>query len=76
MLDVNVLGTFNVNAHVADAINRDRNHPDGSEEHGPFWTTEEEQGVIINFASAADRQRRPSSGSPSVGPVLSNMLVR
>jgi NAD(P)-dependent dehydrogenase (short-subunit alcohol dehydrogenase family) len=36
MLDVNVLGTFIVNAHVA-----------------PFWTSDEERGVIVNFASAA-----------------------
>ena len=53
MLDVNVVGTFTVNAHVADAINKPLNHPDGSSAHAPFWTTDEERGVIINFASAA-----------------------
>ena len=53
MLDVNVTGTFIVNAHVADAINKPYNHPDGSSAHAPFWTTDEERGVIINFASAA-----------------------
>lgn len=53
MLDVNVLGTFIVNAHVADAINKPLNHPDGSDKHGPFWTSDEERGVIVNFASAA-----------------------
>ena len=53
MLDINVTGTFIVNAHVADAINKPLNHPDGTEEHSPFWTTSEERGVIINLASAA-----------------------
>ena len=53
MLDINVTGTFIVNAHVADAINKPYNHPDGTDAHGPFWTTDEERGVIINFASAA-----------------------
>lgn len=53
MLDVNVLGTFIVNAHVADAINKPLNHPDGTDKHAPFWTSDEERGVIVNFASAA-----------------------
>jgi NAD(P)-dependent dehydrogenase (short-subunit alcohol dehydrogenase family) len=53
MLDINVTGTFIVNAHIADAINKPLNHPDGSDKHGPFWTTDEERGVIVNFASAA-----------------------
>jgi len=53
MLDINVTGTFIVNAHIADAINKPYNHPDGSDKHAPFWTTDEERGVIINFASAA-----------------------
>lgn len=53
MLDVNVVGTFIVNAHVADAINYPLNHPKSPTEHAPFWTTDEERGVIINFASAA-----------------------
>ena len=53
MLDINVVGTFIVNAHVADAINKPLNHPDGSSAHAPFWTSDEERGVIINFASAA-----------------------
>jgi NAD(P)-dependent dehydrogenase (short-subunit alcohol dehydrogenase family) len=53
MLDINVAGTFIVNAHVADAINYPLNHPNGPDEHAPFWTTDEERGVIINFASAA-----------------------
>lgn len=53
MLCINVLGTFIVNAHVADAINRPLNHPDGTDKHAPFWTTNEERGVIVNFASAA-----------------------
>ncbi|OWZ75914.1 hypothetical protein C366_05696 [Cryptococcus neoformans Tu401-1] len=53
MLDINVTGTFIVNAHVADAINKPLNHPDGSSKHAPFWTSNEERGVIINFASAA-----------------------
>jgi NAD(P)-dependent dehydrogenase (short-subunit alcohol dehydrogenase family) len=53
MLDINVTGTFIVNAHVADAINKQLNHPDGTDNHAPFWTTDEERGVIINFASAA-----------------------
>jgi NAD(P)-dependent dehydrogenase (short-subunit alcohol dehydrogenase family) len=48
-----VAGTFIVNAHVADAINYPLNHPNGPDEHAPFWTTDEERGVIINFASAA-----------------------
>lgn len=53
MLDINVTGTFIVNAHVADAINYPLNHPNGPDEHAPFWTTDEERGVIVNFASAA-----------------------
>lgn len=53
MLNINVTGTFIVNAHVADAINYPLNHPVSADEHAPFWTTEEERGVIINFASAA-----------------------
>lgn len=53
MQDINVTGTFIVNAHVADAINRPLNHPDGTDKHAPFWTTDEERGIIINFASAA-----------------------
>ncbi|ORY79317.1 hypothetical protein BCR35DRAFT_279457 [Leucosporidium creatinivorum] len=53
MLQVNTVGTFIVNAHVADAINKPLNHPDGSSKQAPFWTTDEERGVIINFASAA-----------------------
>ncbi|KAK4687493.1 hypothetical protein P7C73_g2630, partial [Tremellales sp. Uapishka_1] len=53
MLDINVTGTFIVNAHVADAINKPLNHPDGSSKHAPFWTSTEERGIIINFASAA-----------------------
>lgn len=55
MLDVNVLGTFIVNGAVADAINRPLNHPDGTDKHAPFWTSDEERGVIVNFASAAAR---------------------
>jgi NAD(P)-dependent dehydrogenase (short-subunit alcohol dehydrogenase family) len=53
MLDINVTGTFIVNAHIADAINKPLNHPDGTDKPGPFWTTDEERGVIVNFASAA-----------------------
>jgi len=53
MLDINVTGTFIVNAHIADAINKPLNHPDGTDKHAPFWTSDEERGVIINFASAA-----------------------
>lgn len=53
MLDVNVVGTFTVNAHIADAINKPLNHPDGTANHAPFWTADEERGVIVNFASAA-----------------------
>lgn len=65
MLDVNVTGTFIVNAHVADAINKPSNHPDGSDSHAPFWTTDEERGVIVNFASAA---ANPYSRVLSYGP--------
>ena len=53
MVDVNIIGTFVVNAHVADAINKPLNHPDGTDKHAPFWTSDEERGVIVNFASAA-----------------------
>ncbi|KAL8276411.1 hypothetical protein RQP46_011209 [Phenoliferia psychrophenolica] len=53
MLAVNTTGTFIVNAQVADAINKPLNHPNGQVEQAPFWTTDEERGVIINFASAA-----------------------
>jgi NAD(P)-dependent dehydrogenase (short-subunit alcohol dehydrogenase family) len=53
MLDINVTGTFIVDAHIADAINKPLNHPDGTDKHAPFWTSDEERGVIINFASAA-----------------------
>jgi hypothetical protein len=41
-------------AHVADAINKPYNHPDGTDAHGPFWTTDEERGVIINFRRAKE----------------------
>ncbi|CAN6613355.1 hypothetical protein TRVA0_005S02476 [Trichomonascus vanleenenianus] len=50
--NVNTLGTFIVNAHVADAINYPLNHPNGAET-APFWTSNEERGVIVNFSSAA-----------------------
>ncbi|CAD6583684.1 MAG: hypothetical protein CYPHOPRED_002467 [Cyphobasidiales sp. Tagirdzhanova-0007] len=53
MLNVNTSGTFIVNAHVADAINASRNHPEGSNEPAKYWTSNEERGIIINFASAA-----------------------
>lgn len=53
MWNINTLGTFVINAHVADAINKPLNHPDGSIEEAPFWNTTEERGVIINFSSAA-----------------------
>lgn len=45
--------TFIVNAHVADAINAPYNHPNGEDKRSEFWTTQEERGIIINFASAA-----------------------
>ncbi|KAM0747658.1 NAD(P)-binding protein [Meredithblackwellia eburnea MCA 4105] len=48
MLNVNALGTFIVDAYVADAINA--NYPD---EGRLPPRTKEERGVIINFASAA-----------------------
>lgn len=52
MINVNTVGTFIVNAHVADAINKPLNHaPERATK--PFWTTDEERGVIINFSSAA-----------------------
>lgn len=44
--------TFTINAAIADAINKPLNHPNGPE-HAPFWTSDEERGIIINFASAA-----------------------
>ncbi|KAM0748073.1 hypothetical protein T439DRAFT_280196, partial [Meredithblackwellia eburnea MCA 4105] len=53
MTEVNNIGTFIVNAQVADAINKPYNHPEGVTGKVPFWTTDEERGVIINFASAA-----------------------
>ncbi|KAK7202379.1 hypothetical protein BZA70DRAFT_286221 [Myxozyma melibiosi] len=55
MINVNTVGTFIVDAVVADAINKPYNHPPGaaSDSASTFWTTEEERGVIINFASAA-----------------------
>ncbi|RSH90306.1 hypothetical protein EHS25_001640 [Saitozyma podzolica] len=55
MLKVNTVGTFIVNAQVADEINRPLNFPDGSDKPGPFWTSDEERGVIVNLASAASR---------------------
>ena len=71
MLDVNVTGTFIVNAHVADAINKPLNHPDGTAAHSPFWTTDEERGVIINFASAAaDPYARVLSYGPTKTAVI------
>jgi NAD(P)-dependent dehydrogenase (short-subunit alcohol dehydrogenase family) len=65
MLEINVVGTFIVNAHVADAINYPLNHPDGPASHAPFWTADEERGVIINFASAA---ARPYARTLAYGP--------
>jgi NAD(P)-dependent dehydrogenase (short-subunit alcohol dehydrogenase family) len=56
MLNVNTVGTFVVNAQVADAINKPLNHPEGGVANGAptaFWTTDEERGVIVNFSSAA-----------------------
>jgi NAD(P)-dependent dehydrogenase (short-subunit alcohol dehydrogenase family) len=53
MLRVNTFGTFVVNACVADAINRPRNHPDGKDGRFDFWTTNEERGIIINLSSIA-----------------------
>ncbi|CCH42837.1 3-oxoacyl-[acyl-carrier-protein] reductase [Wickerhamomyces ciferrii] len=53
MWKINTLGTFIVDAQVADAINKPLNHPNGSNEKADFWTTDEERGVIINFGSAA-----------------------
>ncbi|KAK9459233.1 3-oxoacyl-reductase [Lipomyces oligophaga] len=55
MLNVNTVGTFVINAQVADAINKPLNHPEGSsaDSASKFWTTDEERGVIINFSSAA-----------------------
>lgn len=54
MLKVNTVGTFIVNAHVADAINKPLNHPNGDGgKADKFWTTDEERGIIINFSSAA-----------------------
>ncbi|KAK9428258.1 3-oxoacyl-reductase [Lipomyces doorenjongii] len=56
MMNVNAIGTFIVNAQVADAINKPLNHPDKPVANGSnskFWTTDEERGVIINFSSAA-----------------------
>lgn len=53
MWQINTFGTFIVDAHVADAINKPLNHPDGDDKHAKFWTTDEERGVIINFSSAA-----------------------
>lgn len=53
MWKINTLGTFVVDAHVADAINKPLNHPNGDDKHADFWTTDEERGVIINFGSAA-----------------------
>ncbi|KAK9483531.1 3-oxoacyl-reductase [Lipomyces starkeyi] len=56
MINVNAIGTFIVNAQVADAINKPFNHPKKtttSEARSRFWTTDEERGVIVNFSSAA-----------------------
>lgn len=53
MWQINTFGTFIVDAHVADAINKPFNHPNGDDKQAKFWTTEEERGVIINFSSAA-----------------------
>ncbi|KAK9233739.1 3-oxoacyl-reductase [Lipomyces kononenkoae] len=52
MMNVNAIGTFIVNAQVADAINKPLNHP-SHPSSSKFWTTEEERGVIVNFSSAA-----------------------
>ncbi|WVR05559.1 hypothetical protein IAU60_002578 [Kwoniella sp. DSM 27419] len=71
MLDINVTGTFTVNAHVADAINKPLNHPDGTAAHAPFWTANEERGVIINFASAA---ANPYARVLSYGPTKSAVV--
>ncbi|KAK9234095.1 hypothetical protein V1525DRAFT_383972 [Lipomyces kononenkoae] len=56
MMNVNATGTFIVNAHVTDAINKALNHPAHPSHNRPsskFWTTDEERGVIVNFSSAA-----------------------
>ncbi|KAK9321838.1 3-oxoacyl-reductase [Lipomyces orientalis] len=54
MMNVNAIGTFIVNAHVADAINKPLNHPGNPAANGSkFWTTDEERGIIVNFSSAA-----------------------
>lgn len=49
MLKVNTVGTFVVNAHIADAINAQYPKAEGDR----FFVADEERGIIVNFASVA-----------------------
>jgi NAD(P)-dependent dehydrogenase (short-subunit alcohol dehydrogenase family) len=68
MLKVNTVGTFVINAHVADAINAQYPKADGER----FFTTDEERGIIVNFASVAghDLYARCLSYGPTKAAVL------
>ncbi|KAJ9109754.1 hypothetical protein QFC19_001984 [Naganishia cerealis] len=49
MLKVNIVGTFVINAHIADAINAQYPKAEGER----FFVTDDERGIIVNFASVA-----------------------
>lgn len=82
-LEVNAIGTFCINAAVGDAMNAltvqelglglatPRPSQDGSKS-SLFWTTDQERGVIINFASVAGHE--PIARVVGYGPSKSCVL--
>ena len=75
-LEVNVLGTFCINAAVGDAINKLTVQELGlapPSESTSFWTTDQERGVIVNFASVAGHE--PIARVVGYGPSKSCVLA-
>lgn len=67
-LEVNAVGTFCIGAVVADAINAQTEKELGLSAQAPsrFWSTDQERGVIVNFASVVGHE--PSARILGYGP--------
>lgn len=67
-IEINAVGTFAINAAVGDAINRATVKELGvkPKEGSRFWTTDQERGVLINFASVAGHE--PNARIVGYGP--------